>query len=144
MSFSKRTEYGLRAVVQLARLWPAHLVQARDLAKTESLPIKFLESILLALKRGEFLESKVGSGGGYRLTRAPDKIFVGDILRRLEGNNSTTAKPSTDLTPGQLAVQLLKTQLDEASSNVLDTMTLQQLVDQVNQSGAGHVAMYYI
>ena len=49
MRLSKRTEYGLRAVVQLARLWPQHFVQSRDLARQESLPTKFLESILLAL-----------------------------------------------------------------------------------------------
>ena len=76
MRLSKRTEYGLRAVVQLARLWPRNFVQARDLSQQEDLPNKFLESILLALRRGEFLESKVGSGGGYRLSRAPKDIVI--------------------------------------------------------------------
>src|SRR3954449_7392647 len=85
MRLSKRTEYGLRAVVQLARLWPRNFVQSRDLSQQEDLPNKFLESILLALRRGGFLESKVGSGGGYRLARAPKDIAVGDLIRRLEG-----------------------------------------------------------
>src|SRR6185295_16254405 len=88
LRLSKRTEYGLRAVVQLARLWPRHFVQSRDLAQLEKLPNKFLESILLALRRGGFLESKVGSGGGYRLSRAPRDIVVGDVIRRLEGRLS--------------------------------------------------------
>ena len=52
VKLSKRTEYGLKAVVQLARLWPATFVQSRDLAASEDLPNKFLESILLALRRG--------------------------------------------------------------------------------------------
>ena len=55
LRLSKRTEYGLRAVVQLARLWPRNFVQSRDLSQQEGLPNKFLESILLALRRGGFL-----------------------------------------------------------------------------------------
>ena len=80
MRLSKRTEYGLRAVVQLARLGPRTYVQSKDLAQQEGLPNKFLESILLALRRGDFLESKVGSGGGYRLSRPPRDIRVGDLI----------------------------------------------------------------
>ncbi|MGC4032827.1 MAG: Rrf2 family transcriptional regulator [Tepidisphaeraceae bacterium] len=50
--------YGLRAMMQLAKLSPTQYVQSRDLSKQETLPNKFLESILLALKRGGFLESR--------------------------------------------------------------------------------------
>jgi DNA-binding IscR family transcriptional regulator len=64
VKLSKRTEYGLRAVVALARQDPNAFIQSRDLARQENLPNKFLEAILLALRRGDFLESKVGSGGG--------------------------------------------------------------------------------
>ena len=71
MRLSKRTEYGLRAVVRLAQVWPRGYVQNKDLAEQEQLPNKFLEAILLALRRGGFLDSKVGSGGGYRLMRSP-------------------------------------------------------------------------
>ena len=85
MKLSKRTEYGLRAIVQLARLRPSEFVQSRDLSAQEELPNKFLESILLALRRGGFLESKVGSGGGYRLSRPAKDIRVGELVRRLEG-----------------------------------------------------------
>ena len=103
MRLSKRTEYGLRAVVQLARLWPRGFVQSRDLAQQENLPNKFLEAILLALRRGGFLESKVGSGGGYRLSREPRDIRVGDLIRRLEGRltvKESTAAPD-DRSPGE-------------------------------------------
>jgi len=85
LRLSKRTEYGLRAVVQLARLEPRTYIQSKDLVAREDLPNKFLESILLALRRGNFLESKVGSGGGYRLSRPPKDISVGELIRRLEG-----------------------------------------------------------
>src|SRR6476619_50026 len=108
VKLSKRTEYGLRAVVQLARLAPRTYVQAKDLAKQEQLPSKWLEAILLALRRGNFLESKVGSGGGYRLSRSPREIRVGDLIRRLEGRLTVKeSRRANDLSPGELASQLL-------------------------------------
>jgi Rrf2 family protein len=145
MRLSKRTEYGLRAIVQLARLWPAHFVQSRDLATQEKLPNKFLESILLALRRGGFLESKVGSGGGYRLSRPPREISVGDLLRRLEGrlSNPPTAPP-IEQTPGDVAVRLINDKLTTATDAVLDTMTLEQLLEHVNRATGSQQAMYYI
>src|SRR5438874_6701918 len=120
MRLSKRTEYGLRAVVQLARLWPRQFVQSKDLAQQESLPNKFLESILLALRRGGFLESKVGSGGGYRLARAPRDIAVGDLIRRLEGRLTLkeSGPPVAELSPGKVAVRLINEKLTAATEDV--------------------------
>jgi Rrf2 family protein len=142
---SKRTEYGLRAIVQLARLWPQNYVQSRDLAQQEDLPNKFLESILLALRRGGFLDSKVGSGGGYRLSRSPREIVVGDLIRRLEGRLTLKEMPITqDLSPGKLAVRLINERLTAATDDVLDTLTLEELVEQVNRAGSVQQSMYYI
>ncbi len=103
-------------------------MQSKDLSQQEELPNKFLESILLALRRGGFLESKVGSGGGYRLARAPKDISVGDLIRRLEGR--LTIKEgiaTTDQSPGKIAVRLINEKLTEATDRVLDTMTLEEL-----------------
>lgn len=145
MRLSKRTEYGLRAVVQLARLWPRNFVQSRDLSQQEDLPNKFLESILLALRRGGFLESKVGSGGGYRLSRAPKDISVGDLIRRLEGRLTVKeGAPTTDQSPGKLAVRLINDKLTEATDQVLDTLTLEELVEHVNRATSTNQEMYYI
>ncbi len=145
MKLSKRTEYGLRAAVQLARLWPNDFVQSKDLARLESLPTKFLESILLALRRGDFLESKVGSGGGYRLSRSPREVSVGDVVRRLEGRLSQKESPSpADNAPGKIAVRLLNERLTQATDDVLDQMTLEELLEHVNRAASGQQAMYYI
>jgi len=145
MKLSKRTEYGLRAAVQLARLWPRHFVQARDLAQSEVLPNKFLESILLALRRGGFLESKVGSGGGYRLAKNPRDISVGDVIRRLEGRLGTREPlPARELSPGEVAVRLINDKLTQATDEVLDSMSLEQLMEHVAQAGNLRQAMYYI
>ena len=145
MRLSKRTEYGLRAVVQLARLGPKSFVQSKDLAQQGELPNKFLEAILLALRRGGFLESKVGSGGGYRLSRPPREIRVGELIRRLEGRLTVAEeKPAPDDSPGEIAVHILNDKLTEATNDVLDAMTLEQLMEQVAKATNQQQEMYYI
>jgi len=137
----------MRAVVRLAQLDANSYVQSRDLAEQEDLPNKFLESILLALRRGGFLESKVGSGGGYRLSRKARQISVGDLIRRLEGRLTIQEKhdmPLSEMSGGKAAVRLLNQRLTEAIDKVLDQLTLEQLVEHVNRAGAGNQAMYYI
>ena len=145
MRLSKRTEYGLRAVVQLAQAWPRGFVQSRDLSQHEDLPNKFLESILLALRRGGFLESKVGSGGGYRLSRAPREVSVGDLIRRLEGRLSLKEPPATaENSPGKIAVRLINQKLTAATDDVLDHLTLEELMEHISKAGSGAQEMYYI
>jgi Rrf2 family protein len=120
-------------------------VQSRDLAEQEDLPNKFLESILLALRRGGFLESKVGSGGGYRLSRPPRELRVGDIIRRLEGRLTIKEGPSVaETSPGKLAVRLINQKLTDATDDVLDKMTLEELIEHVSRASSAHQAMYYI
>jgi Rrf2 family protein len=145
VKLSKRTEYGLRAVVQLARLDPRVYVQSKDLAQQENLPNKFLEAILLALRRGDFLESKVGSGGGYRLSRPPREIRVGDLIRRLEGRLTVKEPvPTAEMSPGEVAVRLINERLTDATDEVLDAMTLDQLLDNISRAGSLQQSMYYI
>ena len=145
MRLSKRTEYGVRAVVQLARLWPRGLIQAKDLARQERMPNKFLEAILLALRRGGFLESKIGREGGYRLSRAPRDIRVGELIRRLEGRLTVTeGEASQDHSPGEVAVHLLNQRLTEATDDVMDNMTLEQLLEHVGRLTNLQQQMYYI
>jgi Rrf2 family transcriptional regulator, cysteine metabolism repressor len=145
LRLSKRTEYGVRAIVQLARHWPRNFIHSQHLAQEEGLPNKFLESILLALRRGGFLDSKIGREGGYRLARAPREIRVGDIIRRLEGR-LTLKDPALgqDRSPGEVAVHLLNEKLTQATDDVLDQMTLEQLVEHVNKAGNFQQEMYYI
>src|SRR3990170_7332554 len=88
MRLSKRGEYGLRAMIDLARSGkenPAGLVQIKDISEREKIPTKFLEQILLSLKNAGMLQSRVGIGGGYYLARPADKISLGQIFRTLDG-----------------------------------------------------------
>jgi Rrf2 family protein len=89
MRLSKRGEYGLRAMINLADTAdggkPYPLVQIKDISERENIPVKFLEQILLALKNAGLLQSKMGFGGGYYLARPAAEINLGQIVRVLDG-----------------------------------------------------------
>ena len=85
MKISKKAQYAMRAVLAIARHPGTRLVQISDLSRTEVIPVKFLEQILLTLRKGGLLRSKRGAGGGYLLDKAPDEIPLITILELIDG-----------------------------------------------------------
>jgi Rrf2 family iron-sulfur cluster assembly transcriptional regulator len=84
MKITYRTDYALKALLDLALHYGQQPVSIRDLAGRIDAPVKFLEQVLVDLKRGGFVESRRGNVGGYLLARAPVKITMGDAVRFLE------------------------------------------------------------
>lgn len=82
---SKKTKYGLKALTYLAGQMDNKPVQIAEIAKHENISQKFLESILLSLRKTGFLGSKKGKGGGYYLIKKPKEILMTDVMRILEG-----------------------------------------------------------
>ncbi|WP_435624789.1 RrF2 family transcriptional regulator [Flagellimonas sp.] len=82
---SKKTKYGLKALAYLASRDSNEPVQIAEIAKHENISQKFLESILLTLRRNGFLGSKKGKGGGYYLIKSPQDILMTSVMRVLEG-----------------------------------------------------------
>jgi len=82
---SKKTKYGLKAITFIARQEDKNPVQIATISKSENISHKFLESILLTLRKSGFLGSKKGKGGGYYLLKEPKDILMTDIIRVLEG-----------------------------------------------------------
>ncbi|MEM8845680.1 MAG: Rrf2 family transcriptional regulator [Bacteroidota bacterium] len=82
---SKKTKYGLKALAYLASIDSKSPVQIAEIAKHENISQKFLESILLTLRRNGFLGSKKGKGGGYYLIKDPKDIPMTSVMRVLEG-----------------------------------------------------------
>ena len=100
---------------------------------------------MLALRRADFLVSKVGSGGGYRLARPSRDIRVGDLIRRLEGRLSIKEPLATsEMSPGEIAIRLINEKLTDATDEALGDMTLEQLLEQVTRAGNLQQSMYYI
>ena len=82
---SKKTKYGLKALAFMARQEDNTPVQIVTIAESENISHKFLESILLSLKKIGVVGSKKGKGGGYYLLKVPEKICMTDVIRQLEG-----------------------------------------------------------
>jgi len=85
MRLSKKAEYALRAMVAMGRRGHARPVAIQDLSQEERIPVKFLEHILLELKKSGLLRSKRGVGGGYLLNRALDEISLSEIVEAIDG-----------------------------------------------------------
>lgn len=82
---SKKTKYGLKALTFIARRTDNKPVQIATIAKSENISQKYLESILLTLRKSGFLGSKKGKGGGYYLLKKPKEINMSSVMRILEG-----------------------------------------------------------
>ena len=82
---SKRTKYGIKALVYLARKDKNIPINIAEISKSENISRKFLESILLTLKKSGILGSKKGKTGGYYLIKEPSEVKMSTVLRVLEG-----------------------------------------------------------
>jgi len=82
---SKKCKYALKALIRLAQEFGGDLVLTDEIAKSEHIPKKFLELILLDLKHAGYVSSKQGSKGGYRLVQHPSQISLADIYRLFDG-----------------------------------------------------------
>jgi Rrf2 family protein len=85
MKFTSRERIGLRAMVEFARLHGQGPTPLSQVARTQELPLPYLERIVASLRGAGLLESVRGAHGGYGLTRDPEFISVGDVFRAVEG-----------------------------------------------------------
>ena len=85
MKFSKKSEYGLRALIELTAAYGKDPLRRHQIAERQKIPIVFLEQILLALKHAGLLASTRGASGGYALIKPPSKVTLGQVIRILDG-----------------------------------------------------------
>jgi Rrf2 family protein len=154
-TISKRTQYGLKAMLALGSRYGEGPVLISTLAKEESIPIKFLELILLDLKSHGLLESKKGKGGGYLLTRPPSTVTIGSLLRILEGPlaalpcaSETAFRPCQDCVDVEsCGTRIILRQVRDATADILDRTTVADLLRRVQaarEGKKGEPIMYYI
>lgn len=82
---SQKTKYALKALLYLAQQEEGFIAKTMDIAEGATIPKKFLEQILLELKRGHFVSSKQGKMGGYYLIKSKNEITLADIHRLFDG-----------------------------------------------------------
>jgi Rrf2 family protein len=85
MRISKKTDYALRAMFTLVEFYQRGPIPIRELARRNDVPKRFLEHIMLDLKAKGWVSSVAGKHGGYILSRAPEKITMGEIVRYFDG-----------------------------------------------------------
>ena len=131
MRISRTSEYALKALIELAIDYDKGktVVLINDVAKRKGIPPKYLEQILLSLKNAGILVSKRGVGGGYSLSRSPEDISLGEIVRAVEGSLSPVNCVSTGShvdCPEESSCGLYSIMLEvrDAVSGVLDGTSL--------------------
>ena len=85
MILSKKTRYAIVALTRLAREYGQGPIQIREIANVEKIPQRFLEGILLEMRKLGILGSKLGKEGGYYLLKRPEDVQLADIVRYFEG-----------------------------------------------------------
>ena len=129
---SRKSKYGLRALLALAREAGHGPILIAELASREAIPKKFLEAILLELKRHGVVQSQKGKGGGYFLQRAPADVTFGEVIRVLEGTlamvpcaSETAQTKCVECVDEQTCgVRLAMKDAREATARVFDHATL--------------------
>jgi Rrf2 family protein len=137
MRITYKGDYAMKAVLDLSAHYGEGPVQIHDLAKRTDAPVKFLEQVLLELKRGGFVESRRGKEGGYLLAKAPAEIKAGDVVRFIDGPIEPIAclaegyASCTDL--HRCVFRKIWREVAEATSRIVDNVTFESLAAQLEQ-----------
>ncbi len=127
MKVSQRTEYGIRAMIGLAREFDSKL-SIKELARREAIPETFLEQIMSDLRRAGLLESTRGPRGGYRLKNPPGQITVGEVVETLEGTLSPARCESDCTHLGGCSTRSVLDKIERSITETLDGINLEDLV----------------
>ena len=135
---SAKTKYGIKALAFMARQSDKSPVQIATIAESENISQKYLESILLTLRKSGFLGSKKGKGGGYYLLKSPEDIKMSSVMRILEGPIAMVPCVSLnfyekcDDCPDEnaCAVHNLMIEVRDSTLNIFNNKSLDDLISQ--------------
>ena len=135
---SKRSQYALRALGYLTEKYKDGPVLISDIARKKKIPLKFLENILLELKKIDVLDSKKGKGGGYFLKKNPKNIRVADVIREVNGPIAMLPCVSLyfyerckDCDEKHCALHDIMIEVRDATLGILEKRTLVDLIENV-------------
>lgn len=132
MKLSTRSRYGTRMMVDMAQRFDEGPVQIGEIAKRQEISVKYLEQLIIPLKKANYVTSTRGPKGGHMLAKPPEKITVGEIVKVLEGgidltdcieNPGACEKSDTCLTRG------VWQEATEAMYDKLNSVTLSEMVE---------------
>ena len=141
MNISVKGEYALQAIFDLSSQRAGEPIKIADIARRQKIPQKFLELILAGLKQAGFVESRRGAEGGYLLARSAESLTVGEVLRFVEGPQSSKGRPRRKA--GTPFTEMWQ-RVDAAVSDVVDKTTFAELVRTWTERQNRHVHTWEI
>ena len=149
MKISTRGDYATRALQELALHHDQGPLSVEVIAKRQQLPVRYLEQLLLVLKRAGFIGSRRGVNGGYFLAKSPREITLGEVLRAVDGPVApifcvTSGKREVCPLEGACALQEVWAQVREAVSKIVDTTTLEDIRQRARLMVPGGRVSYHI
>ncbi|MBQ1749758.1 MAG: Rrf2 family transcriptional regulator [Lachnospiraceae bacterium] len=145
MKISTKGRYALRLMLDLAVYNTGEPISLKDIAKRQEISEKYLEQIISVLSKGGMVQSVRGAQGGYFLRREPKDYTVGEILRLTEGDLAPVdcvgaSGVSCDHKGDCITVEVYE-RINQAVNDVVDHISLQDLVDRYNENAASQAAM---
>lgn len=135
MRISSKGRYALRLMLDLAMNNTGSFIPLKAIAQRQEISDKYLEQIIHQLNKAGLVQSARGATGGYRLTRTPDAVYVGEILRVVEGSLAPVScldcGTPCDKFDSCLTIGLYK-KIQAAVDNVVDRTTLADMLNDYN------------
>lgn len=131
MRVSTKSDYALRALIELAGVAEGGLVSAEELGRRQQIPVGFLLAILADLRRAEIVASQRGQAGGWRMSRSADQVSVADVIRAVDGPLVSVhdVRPEAVSYVGSAeALQLVWVAARSGLREVFETVTIESLV----------------
>ena len=147
MKLSTRTRYGTRALLELALHNGQGPMFLKDIARQQQISLPYLEHLVAPLIAGGVIRSTKGPRGGISLARNPGEIKLSEIMRLLEGSVTPVEcvdNPEVCGRSGACATRDIWSRIKEAIIDVLESTTLQDLVENQKKKGQPESAMFYI
>jgi Rrf2 family transcriptional regulator, cysteine metabolism repressor len=149
MRVSTKATYGILAALDLAANNGTAPVQAKAIARRQTIPVRFLEQVLHAMKQAGLVDSMRGAQGGYLLNRLPTEISLAEIIEALDGSlapspaRSTAGRRQRQRKPDALLAGVWE-QVRAAELKVLEALSLKDLVERQQQLEQQRALMYHI
>ena len=151
MKLTFKSDYAMRAILDLSyKFGSDEIVPLVDICKRQNIPEKFLEQIMLILKKAGYVDSKRGIGGGFFLKKRPGEITLGEVIRQIDGPLEPTAGMKNDhsmhriANEDQAAFEEVWSNVTNAISAVVDQVTFVDIMCRADELREQHAEFNYI
>lgn len=147
MKLSTKGQYGTRALLDMALHHTGTPIPLKDIARRQGIPVQYLEQLVSPLIKGGIVRSIRGAGGGVTLARPPDQIRISQVIETLEGSVAPVKcvdDPRACSRSDFCVIRDVWEQVKKATKDVLESTTMQDLVERHKEKTKLKVPMYHI